>query len=973
MKRKISYLGMILTTIFVYTYVLAYEADIKEVIIHMSSSDILSFPNEKSEAKLEEVKISSFSLYQLLAKTGVEKIARAYPEFSKDDTVISSAQGIQVRVGDLTKVLILKFKTEEGANQFLEQVKTPASLQELADLTNKLIQEKGLSKSTINDIINEVKQNGRIQNLIRKNKQYPEVELAEPNYPGQYFAVPNDPQLPNQWGLFSGYGGISCISAWDHYKGLNSRAIGILDTGLYPHRDLNFIGDQTNSYDHGTAVAGVASARTDNGLDIAGVVWQHSSSQLRSYFIGAYDNNHPTAGEITNGINRALGECGIMNISAGTPSSSIEMGIAMKNALSGDALVVCANGKQGDATPIYPAVWGFSVGATDENGFWATYSNSNPDVVAPGGKGGDPDYNDIMTLAIVDPWHAYNSGTSFAAPFVSGAAALISGYIYDNFNHFGATRNDIQRILEITAVDRGGTGYDYQYGWGLINVNNALNKVLITGSNRLKHESISGKDWEEQSDVFAMTLIDVPGLGYGTYFVKKHTCYKNVNWQHPCIGVPSAWVNGTYTQGYADMNPQFGEKWGTVVDGSITTTNATLETNVFEIWDFGGDPCGWRPCEPNQVSFNYSVLGHFNMFAPYNAISQLVYNGSTSHHIKIDFSDSNEYHDGYQLYISHEHGYMTVDLPPNCRTYNYSCPWGSANISAQIRPFIGSDYGPWSNITTTHNAPNKPSNLRVSIQHVCGWPAYAKIVPGELYNGLPVEIINDFWVSADSTESTDSLNLMPCCPDHHDPPCFPTNRVKVSWNTPEYQCGEPDYYRVRIQMPTMPIQVYYIGPVYGHEIEFCDWPNFGPQWISVIACKYGINSNETEEMKSMTTGAAICNNYPFGKEAPGDGQGPLANKSTPNSLSLSQNYPNPFNPETNITYYLPSDCHVNLCIFNVIAQKVRTLIDEYQLPGYKTVQWDGKDESGNNVASGIYFYSLQADKYNQVRKMILMK
>jgi len=95
--------------------------------------------------------------------------------------------------------------------------------------------------------------------------------------------------------------------------------------------------------------------------------------------------------------------------------------------------------------------------------------------------------------------------------------------------------------------------------------------------------------------------------------------------------------------------------------------------------------------------------------------------------------------------------------------------------------------------------------------------------------------------------------------------------------------------------------------------------------------------------------------------------------STPERFSLSQNYPNPFNPETEISYALPNGCRVELLVYNLLGQRVRTLVDEYQAAGHKSVHWDGTDEDGNQVASGVYFYRIEAGQFTDARKMILMK
>ena len=94
----------------------------------------------------------------------------------------------------------------------------------------------------------------------------------------------------------------------------------------------------------------------------------------------------------------------------------------------------------------------------------------------------------------------------------------------------------------------------------------------------------------------------------------------------------------------------------------------------------------------------------------------------------------------------------------------------------------------------------------------------------------------------------------------------------------------------------------------------------------------------------------------------------------PEHFFLSQNYPNPFNPVTNIEFSLSKSAWVSLEIFNILGQKVKTLIADQNLsPGAYLVDWDGKDENGHDVSSGIYFYRIQAGDFSEVKKMIFLK
>ncbi len=93
----------------------------------------------------------------------------------------------------------------------------------------------------------------------------------------------------------------------------------------------------------------------------------------------------------------------------------------------------------------------------------------------------------------------------------------------------------------------------------------------------------------------------------------------------------------------------------------------------------------------------------------------------------------------------------------------------------------------------------------------------------------------------------------------------------------------------------------------------------------------------------------------------------------PENFRLFQNFPNPFNPTTTISYNLPEDTEVNLKIYNLFGQEVRTLVNEAQSAGSKSVVWNGKDASGRIVSSGLYIYRLEAEKMVQNKKMLFLK
>ena len=101
--------------------------------------------------------------------------------------------------------------------------------------------------------------------------------------------------------------------------------------------------------------------------------------------------------------------------------------------------------------------------------------------------------------------------------------------------------------------------------------------------------------------------------------------------------------------------------------------------------------------------------------------------------------------------------------------------------------------------------------------------------------------------------------------------------------------------------------------------------------------------------------------------------GSLSVESTPTEFALLQNFPNPFNPETTIKYNLAEGTNVSLRIYNVVGQVVRTLVAEPQSAGRYTVRWNGTDDRGVSVSSGIYFYELRSRGFQDVKKLMLLK
>jgi len=93
----------------------------------------------------------------------------------------------------------------------------------------------------------------------------------------------------------------------------------------------------------------------------------------------------------------------------------------------------------------------------------------------------------------------------------------------------------------------------------------------------------------------------------------------------------------------------------------------------------------------------------------------------------------------------------------------------------------------------------------------------------------------------------------------------------------------------------------------------------------------------------------------------------------PTEFALSQNYPNPFNPETTFGYQLPEECSVSIKVYTLLGQEVKNLVEEHRPGGHWTAEWNGTDNFGRKLPSGIYLLRMKAGSYTQIRKMTLTR
>ncbi|HWQ41932.1 MAG TPA: S8 family serine peptidase [Desulfosporosinus sp.] len=352
----------------------------------------------------------------------------------------------------------------------------------------------------------ELKRDQNLPQVIERLKQTPGIIGAEENYRHTIATNPEsteplDPLLKDQWSMISG----DVPGAWDMGATGQGVTIAIVDTGVaLNHPDLkdNLVlgynaisgseaqGATKDNNGHGTHVAGIAAAER-NGVGIIGVAYQAKIMPIKAMnSIGEGYDDAIAAGIVWAADHGAQ----IINLSIGSETGSDILRQAVAHAYDKGCLLIAAAGNYdpkwaGSLGVSYPASdpHVLAITATDKNSDIAAYSatGSKVDLAAPG----DSIYSDWWSSAD-GPGYAYDSGTSMAAPFVAGEAALIWS------QHLDWTRDQVIQVIEAGTRDLGTPGRDNDYGYGLVDVKLAVtnaNQTLTTSTSPTIINKFSGK------------------------------------------------------------------------------------------------------------------------------------------------------------------------------------------------------------------------------------------------------------------------------------------------------------------------------------------------------------------------------------------------------------------------------------------------------------------------------------------------
>lgn len=291
----------------------------------------------------------------------------------------------------------------------------------------------------------------QVEALVRAYRSEVSVQFAEPDYIAYAILTPNDPHFDKQWGMVK----IEAPKAWDVTTGSFEVRIAICDTGIdQDHEDLaakivankNFTRSRTvdDRHGHGTHVAGIAAAITNNGKGVAGVGFESSLMNVKVLD----DTGMGFYSWVANGIIWAADNgAKVINLSLGGSSPSDTLESAVDYAWGKGCVLVAAAGNDNTDSPMYPAYYAncIAVAATDKNDAKATFSNYGPwvDIAAPGVDIFSTMPNHRNRIGILH--YGSLSGTSMAAPHVSGVAALVFA------RYPGWTNADVRARIEASV------------------------------------------------------------------------------------------------------------------------------------------------------------------------------------------------------------------------------------------------------------------------------------------------------------------------------------------------------------------------------------------------------------------------------------------------------------------------------------------------------------------------------------------
>lgn len=859
------------------------------------------------------------------------------------------------------------------------------------------------------------------------------IEWAEPNGVVRPASAPNDPKFQDstQWALWDVKGtvvdaDIDALEAWSLEKGDSNLIIAIVDCGFpydtvsgwYCHGDLSdpykyilgyncvYANESTgcvsaeeasllDSWPHGTQVTGIISAMTDNNRGIAGIVWF-----CRIFIIKAYSPSG-TVWNTSVALDSAVSfGADIINLSAGHyggPYYNLEE--AVYNADTSNCLIIASGGnvyKPGlaypagfathgfydtlghnccnpDTCPNYPHSCGYrnviAVTATYSSDSWVgnvSYSDSLTKITVAAPSGVYTTFPLLNQLPDSCEGYAYFGNTSSATPHVTGVAGLLQSHAIKRGARI--TPDSIRALIEFTADDIESPGWDTLTGFGRVNAFKALMAMEgyypdATGYLRIN------TTWGDTLGDTIYVLGDV---------VVPASCTLTIN-------------QGAVVKFLAND----GENWGVdstkceiIVKGRLVAKGTPTDSVHFLTASDAPSDSDWYGVKvelSGGASFNYcdfrnAYTAIYDGGSAYDSVTHCRFKNNFMHAIKT--RNSNLLVDNCVIENDSIGGSDTTyygilcdkSSPTIKNTLMKNCKYGiKATTQTKFLPTtpVIEECG-FYNIGTTGiwaASSSKPTikkccfkgNVGLAcIQVDGGNPYIEKCYMASEGDGILIGMLFENSAKGKIRRAT-IWDYDSCAVEIVGSTTNPDFGTSDSAGNNQFERTD-NYYFVSTSSYTINAELNYWGiensdsigaKIYG-DVDFSPFYN---QCGVPVPYYPDICSDLPPDDPTISPCKIVA----------------TSEEKMPKTFAVSQNYPNPFNPQTVIKYDLPKPGHVNITIYNILGREVRALVDEEQEAGYKSVGWDGKDDLGKDVASGIYFYRIKAGDFSMTKKMVLLR
>jgi len=801
------------------------------------------------------------------------------------------------------------------------------------------------------------------------------VQYAVPLYIPHLLYIPNDPAAPSQWPLSN----VSAFAGWDISKGSPDVVIGIVDTGTQlDHPDLKdnlksqgwdvvYNDSNTNVYtflqegSHGVFVCGMASATTDNGIGMAGAGFKCKFMPIKimdstGLLINTYE-----------GIKWAADHgCSVINCSWGDTiyPGPYAQELVDYATLTKNALVVAAAGNYGNSAPFYPASLNhvLSVAAStikDEKWKQASYGKYI-DVCAPG---------DSVYSTWYPSTYTTSSGSSFSAPIVSGLAGIVKSY-FPNLNAL-----QVGEQLKVTAdnIDTipANKPYAQQLGSGRVNLYRALTVTNLPSVNLIT-DSITNSSYQYlgQNDTLKLT----------PYFI---------NYLSPTSSLKATL---TSTSPYVQIiDPDI--NLGVIPTMGIEQSPVTLRIRLL-------------PNIPNDYVLNFKLIftdNNYSAFQNFTILVNIDYININPNFIATTLTSKGDisYNDyaqtqGIGFYYKDSYDLMSIGglMIGNSSSSVSDNVYASSGLDNDfysinnIKPFIPPRIGDYEYNNVFNDSLAGASKLNLTItQNTYAWG-------DTITNGK--YIICEYLLKNEGTALLSNLyagfyadwDIIDTA--NRDRADFDSNN-KLGY-VYSIDGGQLPYGGISLLTPCS--YNYYAIDNDGSNGSVMVYNNFTKAskyiTLSTNRLKAGTGANGNDVSHVLSAGPFNLDARQTYKVAfeilAGDNLADLQKsvlaarakygsdtltvveiKNEAKELYLGQNFPNPFSDQSVINIYLPEKTNMDLCVYNLLGEKVLTIANNIYNPGTYQFTLD------NRLEKGIYYYSLTTSKCTLTKKMILIK